>query len=65
MITSRLIPVVFKRSRLKDDFHAVGEVLDSGARHPSRFVVQQTKGQDPVAVMAHLKSVIDERNSRG
>lgn len=59
---AHLIPVVFKRSRLKDSFHAVGEVLDSSAVHGRGFVVRRSKGQDPVAVMAYLKSVIEERN---
>lgn len=60
--TAHLVPVVFKRSRLKDGFHAVGQVIDSNAVHGRGFVIRRSKGQDPVAVMAYLKSVIEDRN---
>lgn len=66
--TTKLVPVVYKKSRLHAssllNFHthkAFGAVLDSQAVRGKGFVVRRTMGQDPIAVMAHLKALIQER----
>lgn len=58
-----LVPVVYKGSRLLATFKVRGVVLDSNAVHGRGFVLRKVAGQDAVAVMSHLKSIIEQRES--
>lgn len=59
-VPTGLVPVVFKRSRLTG-FKVLGEILNPHANHGKSFVTRRLMGQDPIAIMAHMKAIIDHR----